>query len=446
MWKAGMMQTVDVRIPKAFKPLTTEKIRIKFYYGGRGGGKSYAFADSLLLLGRGKKLFIACLREIQDSIKDSVYKLLCDRISYYDFNDYRVFEDAIVNKITGTKFIFKGLRDQDAQKIKSLEGVDIAWIEEGQSITKKSWEILEPTIRKDGSEIWISMNREEENDPLWVALAANPDERTLVRRVNYTDNPFCPDEIRLQAEKCLRTSPEDYEHIWLGAPVAQGNTKLIGAAAVRKAFENKMDSSTSPLIIGLDVARFGDDRTVFCFRKGRWCFRFETYQKLDNVAVANQATFFIKEYQPARLFIDVGGVGAGVYDVLNDRGYGQIVRPVNFAEKAMFDKRYANRRAEMWDNLREWLNGELPVQLPNDDDLLNDLCSVNKKYDHRGRLQLEEKDEIKKRLGHSTDKGDALALTFAEPVYDYGRARMVGNGNVSVEDLFKDSQRSENSW
>lgn len=280
------MEPIKVRIPEVFAPLMKEKIRNKFFYGGRAGGKSYAFADSLLLLGRERKLFIACLREIQESIKDSVYKLLCDRINFYGMNDYKITAGGIRNKVTGTRFVFKGLRDQDSRKIKSLEGVDIAWIEEAQAIS------LEPTIRKDGSEIWISMNREQEDDPLWLLVGAAPDEQTLVRRVNYTDNPFCPEEIKRQAEKCRQSSPEDYEHIWLGAPVAQGNTKLIGAAAVRKAFENKMDSSTSPLIIGLDVARFGDDRTVFCFRKGRWCFRFETYQKLDNVAVANQATFF----------------------------------------------------------------------------------------------------------------------------------------------------------
>ena len=135
-----------------------KKYRIKFCYGGRAGGKSYAFADSLLLLGRKKKLLIACLREIQDSIKDSVHKLLSDRIAFYGLNDYKVYEDRIDNLVTGTRFIFKGLREQDSQKIKSLEGVDIAWIEEAQTISKKSWEILEPTIRKDGSEIWISMN------------------------------------------------------------------------------------------------------------------------------------------------------------------------------------------------------------------------------------------------------------------------------------------------
>ena len=421
---------------RVFAPLMTEKKRIKFYYGGRAGGKSYAFADSLLFLGRQKKLLIACLREIQDSIKDSVHKLLCDRISFYSLGDYKIYETRIENTITGTKFIFKGLRDQDSQKIKSLEGVDIAWIEEAQTISKKSWEILEPTIRKDGSEIWISMNREEENDPLWTAVAANPDDRTLVRCVNYYDNPFCPQEIKFQAEKCRRLSPDDYAHIWLGAPVVQSNTKLISGTDVRRAFEQKMNGSTSPLIIGLDIARFGDDATSFCFRKGRWCYRFESYYKQDNVGVANLVTHFIKEYRPRRIFMDIGGQGAGVYDILKDRGFGEVIRGVYFGEKAINEERYFNRRAEMWDGINQWLRSQPPVQLPADEELFNDLTSVNKKYDRKGRLQMEEKDEIKKRLGRSPDKGDALALTFAEPVYDCGEPRLYGNGKVPIEEMF----------
>ena len=440
--KYSPKQELKIEIAEVFKPLLSENWRIKFYYGGRGGGKSYAFADSLLLLGRQKKLFIACLREIQDSIKDSVYKLLCDRISAWGLNDYKVFESRIENRLTGTKFIFRGLRDQDINNIKSLEGVDIAWIEEAHTITKKSWNILSPTIRKNGSEIWISMNRELENDPLWVLLGSCPDERTLVRKVNYYDNPFCPQELKLQAQKCKQESPDDYSHIWLGEPIRQGHTKLISSTKVRAAFVPKIESSTSPLIIGLDIARFGDDKTSFCFRRGRLCIRFETYQKHDNVSVANIATNLIRTMHPHRIFMDIGGQGAGVFDILKDRGFAEIIRGVYFGEKALNQERYFNRRAEMWDEIRAWLESEPPVQLPTDEELFDDLTSINKKYDRKGRLCLEEKDEIKKRLGRSPDKADALALTFAEPVFDSGEPRLYGNGRVTYNDLFNPPSRS----
>lgn len=443
------MKQVTVRIADKFRPLLTEHKRYKLYWGGRAGGKSYAFADCLLLLGRSKKMFIACVREIQDSIKDSVYKLLNDRAEYYGFGDYRAFEDRIENVVTGTKFIFKGLRDQDAQKIKSLEGVDICWIEEGQTISKKSWDILEPTIRKAGSEIWVSMNREEENDPIWKAIAGHQDEKTLVCRVNYYENPYCPEEMHYSAERCKADDYDEYEHIWLGAPVYQGNTKLISAKDVRKAMEPKMDKSDSPLIIGVDVARFGDDKTVFCYRRGRWCYKIESYSHLDNVEVANLITADIRNLQPARVFVDMGGIGAGVYDILRDRGLGEVVRGVMFGSKAIYDDRYANKRAEMWGEANEWLKSELPVQLPNDDELFDDLCAVNKKYDHKGRLLLEDKEDVKKEIGRSPDKADAFVLTFAAPVFDNGQTKMYGNSNVSIESLFADdarNRRSKNEW
>ena len=431
------MNSIVMQIPEPFEPLLRSNHRIKFYYGGRGGGKSYAFADSLLVAAQNRKLRIVCLREIQDSIKDSVHKLLCDRISFYDFKNYEITDKTIINKRTGSEFMFKGLRDQDPQKIKSLEGVDIAWIEEGQTITKKSWEILEPTIRKDGSQIWISMNREEETDALWVAVAANPDNRTLVCKVNYYDNPFCPEELKLQAEKCRDQDFDDYLHIWEGEPVQQGNEKLISAMAVKKAIENYIDNSNAvqPLVIGVDPARMGDDATAICFRRGRQAYKIKAYHKKNVVEIANIITNMINEYNPIRVNIDVGGLGAGLYDIIVDRGYRSVTRAVNFGEKAQDQERYANRRAEMWDRVNEWLNAELPVSLIDEDNLLlTDLTAPKKKYDKLGRLLLEPKEDIKKRIGRSTDVGDALALTFAE--LDYPRSLQQYDEELYVDTNF----------
>lgn len=437
------MKKLKIKIPAVFRPLIQMKKRIKLCYGGRAGGKSYAFADSLLVLGRMKKLFIVCFREIQSSIKDSVHKLLSDRIAYYQLSDYKVYDTKIENKVTGTVFVFKGLRDQDPQKIKSLEGADIAWIEEAQTISKKSWDILEPTIRKTGSEIWISMNREAENDAVWVAVATQPDENTWVQKVNYTENPFCPDEMIRLAEKCKNKNPSDYAHIWLGEPVLNADNKLISAELVRTAQQPKYIDTKSPLVIGLDIARFGDDATVFCFRRGRVCEKFVSYRKKDTVETANIATHFIKTYHPQRLFLDVGGIGAGVYDILSDRGFRHIVRAVGFGEKALHSDRYVNRRAEMWDGIKEWLSATATVFLPNIQEITDDLCDVNKMYDKQGRLQLEEKAGLKRRLGRSPDFGDALALTFAEPVYEEADEDVLCNGKGNIEQMFLRDKRQE---
>lgn len=428
---------VEVKIPAKFKPLLKEKYRYKLYWGGRAGGKSFGFADCLIVKARMGKYRIACVRETQNSIKDSVYQLLKDRVAYYGFDDFRFFDDRIENLLTGSVFLFKGLKDQNNQNIKSLEGIDICWVEEGQKISKSSWDILDPTIRKKGSEIWVSMNREAENDPIWKAIAANPDDKTLVVKVNYYDNPHCPDEMKYLALKCKETSLEDYEHIWLGLPAAQGATKLIAYKDVAKACESKILSSDSPLVIGVDIARFGDDKTVFCYRRGRWCFKLECFEKKDTVEVANLLTNIIQELKPARVFLDLGNNGAGVYDILIDRGFGKIVRGVNFGSKAINDDRYFNKRAEMWALAEQWLKSDPPVQLMEDDELIGDLCSVNKNYDSKGRLQLESKDKIKERTGRSPDKADAFVLTFAEPVYDAGKAKALDVHEVSIESLFK---------
>ena len=439
------MEKVTIKIAEKFRPLLTEHYRYKLYYGGRAGGKSYAFADCLLLLARQKKLFIACVREVQNSIKDSVYKLLKDRAEYYKFDDFIFYEDRIENIVTGSKFVFKGLKDQNKQNIKSLEGVDICWCEEAQAITKESFEVLDPTIRKSGSELWFSMNRENENDAIWRAIAANPDDQTLIVKVNYYDNPFCPDEMKYLAEKCKAENLDDYMHIWEGEPISLGDYKLFNVKDVREAMIPKMDSSTSPLIIGLDIARAGSDKTVFCLRKGRWVMKFDVIKGYDTVEVADKLTNYIKELHPARAFLDLGNSGAGVYDIMKARGFAGIVKGVNFGGKAIQPDRYKNKRAEMYATANEWIKQELPVQLPNDDLLFEELTTIERVKVAGDTLQLEDKELFKKRIGRSPDRADAFVLTFAEPVYDHGTVKTYGN-YTTINDLFFGKKRSNNTW
>lgn len=414
-----MEKEIKVSVQSYYAPLLNrDEVRYKLYYGGRAGGKSYGFADCLLLLGRQEKLFIACVREVQNSIKDSVYKLLKDRAEYWGFSDYVFYEDRVDNEVTKTRIIFKGLSDNNSQNIKSLEGVDICWIEEGQSISKKSWDILNPTIRKPKSQIWVSMNRELENDPIWVAIASHPDEKTIIQKVNYMDNIYCPDEMKYIANKMKEEDYDGYLHVWEGEPVQQGDNKLIGFKEVHKALENDIRVADNlPLIIGVDVARYGDDKTAIARRRGRQAYRIQSYGKLNTVQVANLVVSIIHEENPARVNIDEGGVGGGVIDILYDRGYDYVVRPVNFGEVAQEQERYVNRRAEMWGRLKDWLTAELPVSLVDCEGLSEDLTAPCKSFDKLGRLIIEKKDDIKKRLGRSTDVGDALALTFAERHY-----------------------------
>ena len=410
------MQKLEIDIAEPFRELLTTHKRYKLFYGGRAGGKSFAFADALLTLATSKKLLIACVREVQNSIKDSVYKLISDRIFYHGLDaTYRLYEDKIVNLTNGSKFIFKGIMEHNAQNIKSLEGVDICWCEEAQKLSAHAWEILNPTIRRSGSEIWLSMNREEDMDPVWKALALKPDEDTLIRKVNFYDNPYCSLEMKKLALKSKAENFDEYLHIWEGEPRSESSNNLIARADVYRAMGNNtltVDASV-PLMMGVDVARFGDDKTAICLRAGREVKMLEAYSKLDVVQVAHLITGLVAKHHPARVAIDVGGLGAGVYDVLVADGFREILLPVNFGERAENAERFVNRRAEMWVRLKEWLASPLPVKLPLLDGLAEDLTAPKFSFDSLGRLQLEAKAEIKKRIGRSTDFGDALALTFA---------------------------------
>lgn len=421
--KVVQPETDEIRIPQVeiqevFLPLLTLKKRYKLYHGGRGGGKSYAFADALLILTQTKSMRIACIREVQKSIKESVYQLLKDRCELFGFSDFLFYEDRIENIRNGSTFIFKGMNDTNAMNIKSLEGIDIAWIEEAQSLSEKSWRILDPTIRKEESEIWISMNRDEEYDPVWKALAINPSDNTLIVKVNYYDNKFCPHVLKEQAEKMKDTDYLQYLHVWEGEPVQEGDKKLIALVDVKRALENQITQySEVPLVVGVDVARFGDDKTAIARRRGRQAYAIKRFSKLDVVAVANLIKNIIHEEHPAIVNIDIGGLGAGVYDILIHDGFADIVRGVNFGESAQESERYCNRRAEMWCRVRDWLTAELPVSLTDCEGLVEDLTAPQKDYDKLGRVLIEKKDKIKERIGRSTDIADALALTFAEREY-----------------------------
>lgn len=169
------------------------------------------------------------------------------------------------------------------------------------------------------------------------------------------------------------------------------------------------------LVIGVDPARFGDDRTSIIRRQGRVAYNLESYAKKDTMEVAGLVHLIIESEKPDRVFIDVGGLGAGVVDRLNEMGYRKIITAVNSGEKPLDGKSYYNKRAEMWGLMKAWLK-EHPVQIPDTDTLHADLCAPTYKYDSNTRIQLEKKEDLKKRGLKSPDEADALALTFAFPV------------------------------
>lgn len=193
-----------------------EPARYKVAHGGRGSAKSWSFARALLALGAQRKLRILCTREVQKSIKDSVHKLLSDQIEAIGLGWFYQIQNNEIRGANGTEFLFAGLADHTVESIKSYEGVDVVWVEEAHKVSKRSWDILIPTIRKEGSEIWISLNPELETDETYSRFVIDPPANAVVVQINYSDNPWFPDVLEQERVDCLRRDPKGYPQIWEG--------------------------------------------------------------------------------------------------------------------------------------------------------------------------------------------------------------------------------------
>lgn len=209
----------------AFRPLFTPS-RYKVFYGGRGGAKSWGFARALVALSLQRKLRILCAREFQVSIADSVHRLLCDQIAALGLTSLFTITRAQITSAAGSEFLFKGIH-HNAQEIKSLEGVDICWVEEAQSVSRESWELLIPTIRKEGSEIWVSFNPGSPDDETWRRFVLNPPENAVVVKVGWEDNPWLPDTLRQEMEYCRLRDPDAFAHVWGGEPRAVSEAQIF---------------------------------------------------------------------------------------------------------------------------------------------------------------------------------------------------------------------------
>jgi phage terminase large subunit len=206
------------RFPAKLKCLfVPEKARYRVLYGGRGGSKSWNIARALLLKGCEQKIRVLCAREYQTSIKDSVHKLLCDQIFALGIEAHYEITERSLRGNNGTEFIFAGVKN-NTNNVKSIEGIDICWVEEAQSVTPNSWNVLVPTIRKEDSEIWISFNPELPTDETWKRFVVQPPENAVVQKINWSDNPYFPEVLDLERRALQGRDIEAYNNVWEGIP------------------------------------------------------------------------------------------------------------------------------------------------------------------------------------------------------------------------------------
>lgn len=222
------MATLRIQTPKWAVPLL-KPARYKGAHGGRGSGKSHAFAEMMIEAHiMDQKRRSVCVREVQKSLSQSVKRLLELKIESLNAGAYFEVQDSIIKstKADGA-IIFQGMQNHTSDSIKSLEGYDCAWVEEAQSLSQKSLDLLRPTIRKPESELWFSWNPSHDDDPVDVFLRKNPPPNSVVAQVNYTENPWFPDVLKAEMEFDRARDPDKYAHVWLGGYVKNSESRVF---------------------------------------------------------------------------------------------------------------------------------------------------------------------------------------------------------------------------
>lgn len=298
-----MQRTLEVQVPAKLEPLLYPS-RFKAAHGGRGGGKSHFFAEQIALKAYSKPTRVVCIREVQNSIKDSVRQLIVDKIIGLNLEHAFEILEAEIRGLPntpayGSLIVFKGMQSYNAANIKSLEGFDIAWVEEAQTLSQASLDMLLPTIRKDNSELWFSWNPRFRTDPVDVYFRKNKPDGAVVVDINWNDNPWFPSVLKTQMAHDFDVDEDKAEHVWNGAYGAtQGAILAKWVIKARKAGrihpKAKFDPEGAPVEISSDIG-FRDTSTwwfwqrkikgftVFCVKSGsgleadEWCDEIESY-------------------------------------------------------------------------------------------------------------------------------------------------------------------------
>ncbi len=438
--------------------------RFKVFYGGRGGLKSWGVAQALELKGYEDKLRILCTRELQGSIKESVHRLLSDTVSRLSMDYFYDIEVSTIKGKNGTGFFFEGLKN-NTTKIKSFEGVDICWAEEAEAIVEDSWDILIPTIRKAGSEIWISFNPDDEMGATYQRFVAPyleeiqkngfyEDAEMYVRKIGWQDADalgWFPDELKTEKDKCQKENPRKYLHIWEGEPNTDYEDSIIQPEWVDAAINADEKLGIKPKgvrVLGFDPADEGNDAKAYVLRHGvvvqdvsQWTEGNleESVQRVYDIAFNNRCTDIV---------YDSIGIGAGAkikFKQLNGNGDIRIdgfcgsESPTNptrkYKDDRINDDLFANKRAQYWWYLRDrFENTYRAVELgeyvdPDELIVLNgdmkhikllkaELTRVQRKRSRMGNsyIQIESKQDMKARALKSPNLADALVYSFANKV------------------------------
>lgn len=319
------MSNLDIPTPRWAVPLYADAtpsghiVRYKGAWGGRASGKSHEFAGMVVeAMVANPDCSVVCVREIQKSLALSAKKLIENKIAAFGLlHLFDILQTEIRRNGGSGLCIFVGMQDHTADSVKSLEGFDIAWIEEAQSLSQRSLDLLRPTIRKEGSQIWATWNPCRRSDPIEKLLRARNRPDAIVVRANYTDNPFMPETVRLEALDALENDPDGFGHTWLGDYESMGSKVVIPPAWIQSAIGLAEDLGlelTGKKYAALDVAggEDGGDENALAIRKGIGLLSVDRWNGLDTSLTTQKAVATCKAHGVSELAYDSIGVGEGV--------------------------------------------------------------------------------------------------------------------------------------
>lgn len=443
-----------------------ESIRNRVLYGGRASSKSWDAAGFAIFLASNLKIRVLCARQFQNKIEESVYSLLILQIERFGLRDqFRILDNKIIHRRTGSEFLFYGLW-RHISEIKSLEGIDICWLEEAHALTKAQWDILEPTVRKEGSQFWIIFNPKLSTDFAWRRFVSNPPRGTLIRQINYTENPFLS-RTMLDVIAAAKDEDEDeFEHIYLGVPRDDDDMAVIKRSWIMAAIDAHVALGIEPSgrkRIGYDIADSGQDKCAEVYAHGQlvsWADQWKAgeHELLKSTTrVWNDAA-----ERDAEVIYDSIGVGAmagAKINELNDQAAAQAKisgeRTIRIAHAgfnaggpvwkpdAIYARShprksnkdmFANAKAQAWwlvaDMLMNTFNAVRsgaefdPADLifvdsntPHLAQLIDELCTPKRDFDNAGRVKVESKKDLAKpnREGGpmpSPNLADAFVMAF----------------------------------
>jgi phage terminase large subunit len=450
---ATKSQTTRATLNPILRDFWTRPARNRVLFGGRSSSKSWDAAGFAIFLASNYRVKFLCVRQFQNKIAESVYTLLKIQIERFGLqDDFTILRDSIVHNATGSEFIFYGLW-RHIDEIKSTEGVDVCWIEEAHNLTKEQWDILEPTLRSDASQFWIIFNPRLVTDFVYRRFVSNTPPKTVVRQINYTENPFLSQTILDVIEAKREEDRDDYEHIYLGVPRTDDDAVIIKRSWIQAAIDARKVlglPATGSCRIGYDVADDGDDRCATVEAHGIEAVAIDEW-KAGEDELLKSASRVHAQAMLSGAEIDYDSIGVGAFSGAHFKALNeQTQRPVVYHKfnasgailnpRARIDPRdpqspmnedfYLNLKAQAWwevaarfrntfNAVRKGMHyepGEL-ISISSECDhlsaLIDELSTPRRDYDGSGKVKVESKKDLAKREIKSPNKADAFIMAFA---------------------------------